>query len=83
MKKKNQKEITNPRKIMEESLQTESKNILETKSISEEPPYTFPSTIQIWCLACEQNWIVSKKNDKGEFIEQQICPHSILKSVKR
>ena len=41
----------------------------------------FIKSFIIWCTACGSNYTVDRKNDKGELIEQQICPHAILKKV--
>ncbi len=57
--------------------------VKEARSISEEPPYVFPSKIQIWCIACEKNFYYHKKNEKGEFVEDKLCPHTVLKRVER
>ena len=50
---------------------------------TEKKPKVKPTVkgIIIWCTACTKNYTVFKKNNKGELIEQQVCPHTILKKV--
>jgi len=38
-------------------------------------------SLKFWCTACTHSFEIFKKNNKGELIEQQICPHMIYKSA--
>ncbi len=59
------------------------KNILAAQKIEKEKPKTKPvvKSIIIWCVSCTQNFTVIKKNNKGELIRQQVCPHTIFEKV--
>lgn len=59
------------------------KYILAAQKKEEGGPKVKPTVkeIIIWCVSCTQNFTMSKKNNKGELIEQQVCPHTILKKV--
>ena len=59
------------------------KQILASQEREKDKPKRKPAVkeIIIWCVSCTQNFTMSKKNNKGELIEQQVCPHTILKKV--
>jgi hypothetical protein len=37
--------------------------------------------IHVFCVPCTQSYFISRKDDKGDLIEIQICPHLIFKKV--
>jgi len=38
-------------------------------------------SIEIFCSACTQRFILRKKDDSGKLIEQYCCPHTVLRKV--
>lgn len=38
--------------------------------------------VMVYCTMCTSNFKAFKKNNIGELIEQQLCPHTIYKEVK-
>lgn len=56
------------------TVETFSKSETKVKEI-------WPARIEFWCNVCTQKYIASRKNHKGEFEEQLICQHMILKKV--
>jgi len=38
--------------------------------------------IIIFCTSCTQKFKVDKKDENGNIIKQQVCPHTILEEVK-
>lgn len=38
--------------------------------------------IAVYCVVCTDTFYISRKNDKGELVEIQVCPHLIFKDAK-
>jgi len=75
------KKVENQTRIS--SIPKQVKDILAAQKREKEKPKTKPTvkSIIIWCVSCTQNFTINKKNNKGEMVEQQVCPHTILKKV--
>ena len=59
------------------------KDIIASQKLEKEKPKTKPAVkeIIIWCVSCNQNFTVLKKDNKGVLIKQQVCPHTIFQKV--